>query len=292
MRRREMSRVWVTFLFQAGWTALRVLPLPLAAGLTSWAMRSFAEIFTRQNFIRENLAKAFPDMAPEEIRKTGRAIAGNLGVIAAELCHIDDFRGGTRNGTLTVSGEKQLALAKAGPVIFVGPHQWNWEIAPLFYSEHGIRVTTIYSRFSNDLVDRTILEQRMKTGARYVEKRKAVRAVMNALENGESLAFVIDQRVKSGLPVKFFGRDFLLTGLPARLAIRYGCPVVLVNMARLKGHRFHFILQEPIDPPPRSTPDGEQQMTQAIANGLEAIIRCSPETWFCNKRRWPDPKAL
>jgi Kdo2-lipid IVA lauroyltransferase/acyltransferase len=122
-----------------------------------------------------------------------------------------------------------------------------------------------------------------------VEKRKAVRAVMNALENGESLTFVIDQRVKSGLPVKFFGRDFLMTGLPARLAIRYRCPVVLVNMRRLEGHRFSFALEEPIYPPPRDSQDREQLMTQAIANGLETIIRCSPETWFCNKRRWPDP---
>ena len=29
-------------------------------------------------------------------------------------------------------------------------------------------------------------------------------------------------------------------------------------------------------------------MTQAIAIEFERTIRRSPETWFCNKRRWPD----
>lgn len=291
MKRREMSRAWVTVLFRICWTVLRCLPLPAAAVLTSWAMRTFAENFTRQDLIRDNLAKAFPSMSADEVRKTAHAVAGNLGVIAAELCHIEDFRGGTRNGRLIVTGEEQLALAKAGPVVFVGPHQWNWEIAPLFYCEHGVRVTTIYSRFANDLMDRTILKQRLKTGAKYVEKRKAVRAMMTALQNGESLAFVIDQRVKSGLKVKFFGKDFLMTGVPARLAIRFRCPIVLMDMQRLAGHRFQFILGDPIYPPEQSGPDDERQLTQDIATGLEAIIRRSPETWFCNKRRWPEPEA-
>lgn len=288
MKRREMSRPWVTALFQICWTILRCLPLPVAAALTSWAMRTFAENFTRQDLIRDNLVKAFPGMTPDEVRRTARAIAGNLGVIAAELCHIEDFRGGTKDGRLMMIGEKQLALAKKGPVIFVGPHQWNWEVAPLCYSEHGIRVTSIYSRFANDLMDRTILKQRLKTGAKYVEKRKAVRAMMTALENGESLAFVIDQRVKSGQSVKFFGRDFLMTGVPARLAIRFRCPIVLVDMQRLERHRFSFILREPIYPPEKPGPDSERELTQAIAAGLETIIRRSPETWFCNKRRWPE----
>ena len=288
MKRREMSRTWVTVLFQICWTLLRCLPLPVAAALTSWIMRTFAESLTRQDLIRENLAKAFPEMSPEEIRTTARAIAGNLGVIAAELCHIEDFHGGTKDGRVTMIGEKQLALAKAGPVIFVGPHQWNWEIAPLFYSEHGVRVTTIYSRFANELMDQEILKQRQKTGAKYVDKQKAVRAMVAALGSGESLAFVIDQRVKSGQKVKFFGRDFLMTGVPARLAIRFRCPIVLVDMERLEGHRFRFMLCDPIYPPEKPGPDGERELTQAIATGLEAIIRHSPETWFCNKRRWPE----
>jgi KDO2-lipid IV(A) lauroyltransferase len=291
MKRSEMSRAWVTVLFQLCWTLLRIMPLPAAAALTSWAMRTFAENLTRQELIRDNLAKAFPEMSPGEVRRTARAIAGNLGVIAAELCHIEEFRGGTKDGRLTLIGEKSLALARTGPVIFVGPHQWNWEIAPLFYSEHGIRVTSIYSRFANDAMDRTILQQRQKTGANYVEKRKAVRAMMTALDNEESLAFVIDQRVKSGLKVKFFGHDFLMTGVPARLAIRFRCPIVLVDMERLQGHRFRFILRDPIYPPQQPGTESERELTQAIATGLETIIRRSPETWFCNKRRWPERDA-
>jgi KDO2-lipid IV(A) lauroyltransferase len=291
MKRNESAKPLYTVLFWLTWQIISAMPLSAAAAFMSWIMRTFADKLTRQNVIRENLAMAFPNMPATMVSKMARAGAGNLGVIAAELCHIEDFKGGTRNGRLSHSGDEQLALAKRGSVIFLGPHQWNWEIAPLFYTEHGIRVTTVYSRFGNDLVNRTILEQRLKTGAKYVEKSKAVRAMMTALEKGESLAFLMDQRVKSGVKVEFFGRDFLMTGMPARLAIRFRCPIVLVDMERLEGHRFHITLCDPIYPPPRVGPEGERQLTQAVATGLEAIIRRSPETWFCTKRRWPETKA-
>jgi Kdo2-lipid IVA lauroyltransferase/acyltransferase len=291
MKRRNMSKPWVSALFGATWTFLRFLPLPLASGLTAAVMRSFAGTFTRQDLIRDNLAKAFPDWPESRVRKTARAIAGNVGRIAAELCHIEDFRGGAANGRFTYSGEEAVATARKGSVIFVGPHQWNWELVPLLYSELGIRVTTIYGQLANDLVDRTIFAQRARTGATYVEKRKAVRALVNALDKGESLAFLVDQRVKSGLAVKFFGRDMLMTGVPARLALRFRCPIVTVDMERRRGHRFHVRFGKPIHPPPQPGADAEREMTQRIAKELEDSIRRAPETWFCNKRRWPDAPA-
>jgi KDO2-lipid IV(A) lauroyltransferase len=222
------------------------------------------------------------------VRKTARASAANLGRIAAELCHIEEFRGATVDGRFTYSGEEVVAAAHKGSIIFVGPHQWNWELVPLLYSELGIRVTTIYGRLANDLVDRTIFAQRAKTGATYVERRKALRAFMGALEKGESLAFLVDQRVKSGVLVKFFGRDMLMTGVPARLALRFRCPIVTVDMERRKGHRFHVRFGKPIHPPAPAGADAEREMTQAVALELEKSIRGDPESWFCNKRRWPD----
>ncbi len=291
MKRRDMSKSWVTALFRTAWTLLRILPLPVASALTATLMRTFAETFTRQDLIRDNLAKAFPDWPESRVRKTARASAANLGRIAAELCHIEEFRGAIANGRFTYTGEEAVAAARKGSVIFVGPHQWNWEIVPLLYGELGIKVTTIYGRLANDLVDRTIFAQRARTGATYVERRKALRAFMSALENGESLAFLVDQRVKSGVPIKFFGRDMLMSGVPARLALRFRCPIVAVDMERRKGHRFHVRFGKLIHPSAQPGADAEREMTQAIARELEKSIRRAPETWFCNKRRWPDTPA-
>jgi KDO2-lipid IV(A) lauroyltransferase len=288
MKKEALAKVRTGVVFFILWHIARSLPLPAGATLLSWIMRTFSDRFTRQDVIRENLSKAFPDMTARKVKETGKNIAANLGVIAAELSHIDEFCGGIANGKLTYTGEAQLALAKAGPVIFVGPHQWNWEVAPIFYVESGIRVTTIYGKLKNELMNKIILADRQKTGATYVERGNAIRSVMSTLESGGSLCFIIDQRVKSGVQVKFFGRDFLMTSFPARLAIKYHCPIVPIDMERLPGHKFHMIFGTPILPPPIPNSQAEQQMTQAIAEQFERTISRSPETWFCNKRRWPD----
>lgn len=267
---------------------LRLLPLPIGSAIMSALMRVFAERLTRQSVIRENIRKAFPEMSQQQVHATAREVAANLGRIAAEMAHIERFQNGVARGTITYSGERQLELARGGPVIFVGPHQWNWEIAPLLYVEKGINITTIYSSLGNDLINRIWLSQRHKTGAHYVEKHRAVRAVIETLESGGSLAFLMDQRVKSGVTVTFFGRETLMTALPARLAIKYRCPIVPMDMQRHPGHRFHMIFGTPIYPPPGSGRDAERLLTQAVAHQLEAIIRKSPETWFCSKERWPD----
>jgi Kdo2-lipid IVA lauroyltransferase/acyltransferase len=288
MKKKVLSKSRFSVLFWIFWSISRFLPLSAASALLSSMMRVFADQLTRQHVIRENLSKAFPEMSPATVKKTAKQIAANLGVLAAELSHIDEFQGGIASGKLTYTGDSQLALAKAGPVLFVGAHQWNWEVAPIFYTESGVKVTIIYAKLANELIDRTILAARQKTGAIYVEKRSAVRTAINALESGGSLAFLMDQRVKSGVKVNFLGRDSLMTSFPARLAIRFRCPIVPIEMERLGSHRFHMTLCTPIYPASNTGDEAEQQLTQAIANQLERAIRRSPETWFCNTRRWRD----
>jgi KDO2-lipid IV(A) lauroyltransferase len=288
MNKKNRSKRSTSILFWIIWNIARALPLPAAARVLSSMGRILAGRLTRQHTIRENLTKAFPEMTPEKVERVARNVAANLGVVAAELCHIEEFRGGIANGTLTFDGGENLLLAKNGPVIFVGTHQWNWEIAPLFYVENGVNITLIYANFGNELLDRTILAARKKTGANYLERRNAVRTGMNILEQGRSLAFLMDQRVKSGIAVSFFGRQSLMTSFPARLALRFRCPIVPIDMERRDGHRFHMFFCRPIYPPAERGAGAELQMTQAIATEFERIIRRSPETWFCNKRRWPD----
>ena len=288
MNKKNRSKRSTSVLFWIIWNIARVLPLPVAARLLSPMGRILADRLTRQHTIRENLTKAFPEMTPEKVEWVARNVAANLGVVAAELCHIGEFRGGIANGRLTYSGGENLLLAKNGPVIFVGTHQWNWEIAPLFYVENGVDITLIYANFGNEFLDRTILAARKKTGANYLERRNAVRTGMNILEQGRSLAFLMDQRVKSGIAVSFFGRQSLMSSFPARLALRFRCPIVPIDMERRDGHRFHMFFCRPIYPPAERGTGAELQMTQAIATEFERIIRRSPETWFCNKRRWPN----
>lgn len=289
MKKKDRPKATITIMFWIAWHTGRLLPLPLAARLLGSFMHRFADRFTRQPVIRENLAKAFPDMTPQKVKQTARNVAANLGVITAEMSHMEEFRCGIAKGRLTFSGGDHLLLAKTRPVVFVGTHQWNWEMIPLFHIENGVDLTVIYANLGNDLLDRMMFMARSKTGAIYVERQSAVRAAIDHLDRGRSLALLMDQRVKSGAEVTFFGRPSLMTSFPARLSLRFGCPIVPVDLERRDGHRFHLEFRPPIYPPAGAKADAERQITQAIAEEFERIISRSPDTWFCNKPRWPEP---
>jgi lauroyl/myristoyl acyltransferase len=71
----------------------RSLPLSAAAALLSWIMRTLSDHFTRQDVIRENISRAFPDMTADKVKETGKNIAANLGVIASELSPLMNSEG-------------------------------------------------------------------------------------------------------------------------------------------------------------------------------------------------------
>src|SRR5688572_909010 len=107
MKKKILSQTRFSILFWIFWNISRLLPLSMASAVFSSIMRIFADRLTRQHVIRENLSKAFPEMSPETVKETAKQIAANVGVVAAELCHIDEFRGGIASGKLTYTGDSQ-----------------------------------------------------------------------------------------------------------------------------------------------------------------------------------------
>jgi KDO2-lipid IV(A) lauroyltransferase len=284
MKKRDANTPGLTALFFIVWNVARLLPLDGARRFLATLLRLQAERLTNQRAIRRNLSKAFPELTAEETRQRGRNIAANFGRLAAELIHIEDFRSG-RSRIRCVGGEV-LEKVRAGPAIFVGPHCGNWEVAPLFLDEKGIDLTIIHSSLGNALIDRELLAVRQKTGATYVEKSAALKAVFGAMARGGSTAFLVDQRVASGVEVSFFGHRVTVTNLPARLAMRFGCPIVPME-THWDGRDVVVVFKQPIWPRSDSGVATEIELSQQMMSAMEASIRSYPDNWFCNTNRWP-----
>ena len=69
-----------------------------------------------------------------------------------------------------------------------------------------------------------------------------------ALKQGTSVGLIVDQRVDSGEPVRFFGRDMLTSITPAQLALRFDCDLIPIQIQRLKGARFRAIIHDAVRP--------------------------------------------
>ena len=88
----------------------------------------------------------------------------------------------------------------------------------------------------------------------------------------------------------FFGRDALTSISPARLALKFDCDLVPVQVERTGGARFRVTFHRPVKPDGDATDSQARalQLTRKINEHFEAWIRKRPEQWICWKRRWPD----
>lgn len=236
--------------------------------------RHFAMRFwLKEKNFRRNHAIAFPGRdADADIR----AAAAQFVSVAATIPYL---RAIAARRALRLEGARSIP---AGPVIFLGAHVGNWELGPVALSLAGRPVLNVYSGLRPRWLDRLVLRMRALPGMDFVEKRHAPRAAIAHLAGGGSLGLVIDQRTTGGHDVIFFGHSARFTHLPARLALRFGVPLVMledVSDADGLAVRFH--------PPIMPAGLAETEITQRIATMVESIICRNPGRWFCNKRRWP-----
>ena len=265
---------------------LRLMPVRLASELMAAAGARLAGRAVRLDAMRRNLRSAFPELDDAALDDMTRRIVANFGRQVAEVVHIPSFASGTRGARLEAAGAMEFPSGGKGPAIYVSGHLGNWELIPIVFRRHAVPVTIIYTKLAHPGIDARLLELRRATGATYVEKADALRACVRALARGESIALLVDQRVESGIEVEFFGRPTRFTHLPARMALKFGCPIVPAETVRIGAGHLKAVFHEPIWPGPERGDAAARDLTQRMAGAIEACIRRHPDEWFCNKRRW------
>ncbi|HHH39979.1 MAG TPA: lauroyl acyltransferase [Sedimenticola sp.] len=271
------------------WQLCLMLSPDRASRLGRLAMQLIGPRLQRSIKIEGNLRHAFPDWDEEQIHALARQVWGNIGAVTAEYPHLE--RIAERQRLETVFKEGTETILRAGrPVIFVAGHLANWEVAPLAITQLMKQpVSVVHSRQRNPLFDGMLQRRREPLQCGFVNKGAGARPLLQLLEAGNSLGFVADVRINSGQPLPFFGKDAMTTITPARLALKYGCPLLPVQVERLAGARFRVTVHPPLetgDPAADATTRAMQMMTRVNAL-YESWIRQHPAQWWCPKNRWP-----
>ena len=152
----------------------------------------------------------------------------------------------------------------------------------------GMANASLYSPPTNPYLDRMLAENRRALNCELLPRDNSARLLMRALKEGRAVGVVMDRRVDEGHPVSFFGREKLSTLVPARLALKFNCELVPVQVERLRDARYRVTFHTPVKPGnPR---DGETEqavdMIRQVHLMFEDWIRQNPEDWFCSKRLW------
>jgi Kdo2-lipid IVA lauroyltransferase/acyltransferase len=272
------------------WGGCATMSPERAAAFGARLIGTFGPWFRWHRRLRDNLAIALPQASPERVEALARAAWGSFGATLAENAHFTTIadRRFDEHVEVVLSPGVEACRDRGRPLIFVTAHLGNWEISAAAARRLGLPLTVVYSRQANPIAEWLVQRRRRELGCGFLAADDSIRPLLNELRAGRSIGLLVDLRVESGEPVPFCGHDTATTTVPARLALKFGCPLVPVRVERIRPAHLRVTLYDPVLPEPAATPDAQARRMMAAVNALfESWIVARPHEWQCFQNRWP-----
>ena len=277
--------------FFAFMTFFRLLGLETASCVGGWIGRNLLCFLPPDKVARANLAAAFPEKSAAERNAIRRAMWDNLGRVVGEYPHLARFSPHGEDPRITYSLPAGLTVEamKSRPLLFLSAHLGNWEVLPILAHQVGIEGAAVVRPPNNPFVAAWVARQRRIKGPdTMIAKHNAARAMLGQLRGGKMLCMLVDQKLREGIAVPFFGRDAMTTPAPAVLVLKTGARLAFAANKRLPGPRFHVTVWPELDFVPSGDEAADARaLTAAITFRIEEMIRADPSQWLWIHNRWP-----
>ena len=241
-------------------------------------------IFRSKSSIKKNLKKANININTNKIASN---VLGNYGRIFAEYVHLKNFRNEKLNKYLSIEGSEYLNQIKKNnqKVVFISGHFNNFELMAMQIEKNGIDCAAIYRPLNNPYLNKVMEKIRKRDICKIQIKkgRSGTREIINNLKKNRSIALMIDQRVREGLKVPFFGHMASSTTIPAQLVKKYGCLVVPIYIERNENNFFKLYVSKPIKINKSKT---IMEITLFLNKILEKMILKNIDQWIWTHDRW------
>ena len=271
-------------------TARLPAPLALAVGRRLGDLTALA-LPRRGRIARANVAQAFPELSPAERRRLVRRAWQHLGMTVVELARLLARPLEATLGELTFDGLEHLhaVMAAHGRGLVLTAHLGNWEYLSAAARLTGYPLSVVVRPLDSPALDALAAGMRRKTGVELIDKRGALRPVLEALRRGRLVGVLLDQNAarRESVFVPFFGRAASTSRSLALLSLRTGAPVLPIFIAREAPGRHRVVIEPPLSAPAVNDPEqAVVELTARCNRAIEAAIRRTPEQWLWSHDRW------
>ena len=264
----------------------KILGYKTASNLGFLIGKLFGPLFRSKKSIVENLKKSNIYLK-QDYNQVATNVLGNYGRIFSEYPFIKSFRKGKFNNFIEISGKNYLANIKKEKkrVVFVSGHFNNFELMAMQIERYGIELSAIYRPLNNIFLNKIMEKIRINYICKNQIKkgRAGTRQIIKNLKKGSSVALMIDQRVREGSKVNFFGNLATTTTIPAQLIKKYKCELVPIYIERKDKYHFKMNISKPIKVNSKKT---NEDITLFLNTVLEKMILKNPEQWIWTHDRW------
>jgi KDO2-lipid IV(A) lauroyltransferase len=242
---------------------------------------------------RTNVISAFPEKSATDVNQIITGAYENLGITLAELLAVPVLTPSLLLDRIQIPNIELVRdrHLKRLPSILISGHFGNWEyLAMAAGIEIGGTVTVVVHPQTNRIVDRELNSYRSKFGNVLVSMHDAARTIVRTLQNGGTIAFLVDQHAHPERDpwIPFFGRLTPTYAAPAALAIRYNVPIFHAYAQRLDDGTYIAPLAQLDMTGITRDEDGVVELTRRHVHALESVIIRHPHLWSWQHRRWRD----
>jgi Kdo2-lipid IVA lauroyltransferase/acyltransferase len=273
-------------------TAAGRVPLPVALWLgRRFGDVAYAALARRRHIALANLGRAYPELPVAERRRLARRAAQHLGMTLVELPRLLTAPLEETLARIHLDGIEHLhaAMRAHGRALLLSAHLGNWEILGAAHrlTEYGLSV--VVRPLDAPWLDAVAERLRRRTGVDVIEKRGALRPVLEALRRGRMVGILMDQNAarREGVFVDFFGHPASTSRSLALLAVRTGAPVVPIFARRAAGTSHTVVIRPALPMPASNEPEAAVvELTARCTGEIERAIREAPEQWLWSHDRW------
>ncbi len=248
----------------------------------------FGPLFRSKSLIINNIKKANIKI-DQKYGSLASNVLGNYGRIFGEYVHLKNFKNNNLKNYISIEGLQHLEKIKKErkKVVFVSGHFNNFELMAMQIQKHGIDCAAIYRPLNNPYLNK-IMEQIRKRDIckNQIKKGRAgTREIIKYLSKGSSIAIMIDQRVREGEKVPFFGHLATTTTIPAQLIKKFNFEVVPIYIERKNKFFFKMYVSEPIK---LDQTKNVYEITLYLNKILEKMILNNVDQWIWTHDRWKE----
>jgi KDO2-lipid IV(A) lauroyltransferase len=277
--------------------AIRRMDRRRTANAVGAFMRRIGPFLPEHRTGRDNLRAAFPQKSDAEIEQILGGVWDNLGRIAVEFAHLDEFcvadvgpqTADPISYTPETAERYEHVLRGEKPTLGFAAHLANWELPAVVVKALGAKAAILYRRPNIAPVSDTIAKLREPLMGELISTGLSAPVQLSRLaQAGVHLGMLVDQHFTKGVEVIFFGRRCMANPLIALLARQTECPIRGMRVVRQPDRNsFSVEVTEPIEPV-RDAEGGVDvaRTMQAITSVIEGWVREYPEQWLWLHRRW------
>ena len=265
----------------------KILGYERGSGLGEKIGKILGPLFRNRKIILDNLNNAKITEKNFDIKNLINDMWGNYGRILCEYPFIGFLSGRNDDKYLTVNGSEVLDRLKREnkKAVFISGHFNNFELMAMQISKQGIDLAAIYRPLNNIFLNKKMENIRKKFICKNQIKKgiAGTREIIKFINEGHSIALMIDQRVSEGIESKFFDKNAFTTTIPAQLHLKYGLEIIPVYIERKNKHHFIIYFYEPLN---FDNNKNQNYITNKLNNTLEKLILKNPSQWIWTHDRW------